>query len=310
MTFNYKEFNKILIESFIRVNKWNLWNYLIPGSFGVLLSFLQIGKNFFNISIGKSALFALIAIVLMFLIRFLAAFMIGLFKYFHDVYKNDIYGNAIIILKDSFALLHHYRKTPGHQDEQFISTMVAMCNNLKKIFDEITHSQCSVSIKVPLLDKMITAETILVNLIRDTEHSKKDTSLNRDTNIYCATKHTLFGNTAFINCFNKVISDRPDKYYKNNNVNKSENYENTSRECHSDKILPYNSELVLPIIPKINQNIKNYDCHGFLCVDCVKPNAFVGNYDFAILEGVADGIYDVISERNLFKYNSNEQRQN
>jgi len=97
---------------------------------------------------------------------------------------------------------------------------------------------------------------------------------------------------------NKVITDKPDKYYINNSVNKTQNYLNTSKECHENEILPYNSELVHSITPKKSSDSKNFNCHGFLCIDSDIENAFDSKYCPAILEGVCDGIYDLILELN------------
>lgn len=60
--------------------------------------------------------------------------------------------------------------------------------------------------------------------------------------------------------------------------------------------LPYKSEIVVPIIPSY---AKQYDIIGFLCVDCEHSNKFDPIYDPALIEGVADGIYDILFNRTL-----------
>ena len=301
MTFNYTEIGKILLQSLKSASKWTVWKWLALSSIGALSGTLQVGEKFFHWDTERSVKFGLFVVSILFLLRFFLFFIVGCLKYYHEVYKNSIYGDAIIILKDSFATTHHYRKTPGHNDTEFMKSMMTFCNNLQIIFEKILKTDCSVSIKVPVSNTKVDESTSLMNLTRDIKNK------NRDTKDYSETNHTIIGNTAFINSFNKVLKNSKEKYYLNNMVNKTANYDNTSKECYKDGVLPYNSELVLPIIPMIKNDTGNYDCHGFICVDCNLENAFNGKYDVAILEGVADGIYDIISERNQFKNSPHEQ---
>lgn len=300
MTFNYIEIWRIVQDSFLLALKWKLWKWLLTGSIGSLLGVLKFGRDFLSLEIYESVIYSLSSLILLFSLRFILIFCKESLKYFHEVYQNSMYGDAIIMLKDSFAATNNYRKTPGHQDEEFMKSMILLCNNLKDIYDKITHSKCFVSIKVPLSDEKVNEHTVLVNLIRDIKNK------SRDTETYSNTKHTLIGNTPFINSFNKVIKNIKEKYYVNNYVNKTENYDNTSKECYEKGVFPYNSELVHPIVPILN-NLKKLDCHGFICIDSDKENAFTSKYSYAILEGVADGIYDLISERNSCKLIRDEQ---
>lgn len=292
MSFNYTEIYNILGKSFINSFQWKFWKWLLTGSIGVLISALTLGEKFFHLDTTKSVKYALIAISALFILRFSLIFAKEGLKYWHSVYTSSIYGDAIITLKESFASAHYYRKTEGHNDEEFMKSMMLFCNSLKVIYDNITKSDCSVSIKVPLRDDSINEHSILVNLTRDVKHS------NRDTDRYNGLKHTIIGNTAFSYCINKVIKDGANKAYVNNDINGTKNYDNTSKECYGNEILPYHSELVFPIIPSIKVNDNVFSCHGFICIDSSKKNAFVSPYDIAIIEGVADGIYDMISERN------------
>jgi hypothetical protein len=310
MKLNFEKIFEILIYSLKQGFLWKWWKFLLTGSIGSLLGVLQFGKNFFQWELNRSIIFAVASIVAIYLFRVFLVFIVQSLKYFHEVYRNSNYGEAILLMKDSFATFHLYRKTPGHQDEAFMASMVLLCNNLKLAYDKITNSECSVSIKVPLSDSKIDEKAILSNLTRDTPHSKKDTSLNRDTDKYCKTKHTLIGNTAFSHSFNKVIKNQKEKHYINNNVNNCENYENTSKECHENGILPYNSELVYPIVPLVGTDSTNFDCHGFICIDSNKENAFKTIYDIGIVAGVADGIYDIMADRNNFKNQQNGQVSN
>lgn len=292
MTFNYKEIWSILIISFLSSLKWKFWKWLLTGGIGALIGTLTFGERFFHWNLQKSILFSLAFIIALFIIRFILIFAKESLKYFHQIYVNSVYGDAIIILKDNFASTHYYRKSPGHNDEEFMKSMILFCNGLKEIYDKILKSETSVSIKVPIRDTGVKEQTTLMNLTRDTKH------ISRDTQQYKEIKHTIIGNTPFSYCLSKVVINSPEKAYINNKVNETENYNNTSRDCYYNGKLPYNSELVYPIVPIINESKTNSICHGFICVDTIKLNAFKTKYEVAIIEGVADGIYDLISERN------------
>lgn len=292
MNFNKKEITKIAYNSLIQATNWSVWKWLLFSSIGALSGTLQFGEKFFDLNPKRSILFAITCIAILYFLRFLLIFIKESLKYYHEVYKNSIYGDAIVTLKDCFAEVHYYRKTPGFQDEEFMRSMMLFCNNLKIIFDKITNSNCSVSIKVPVAENFVSEKTVLKNLTRDNSNK------NRDTDEYKKIKHTIIGNSAFNNCLNKVITNKSEKFYVNNNVNKANNYLNTSKSCYPDEILPYNSELVQPITPKKSISPNNFDCHGFICVDSNNENAFDEKYAPAILEGVSDGIFDLILELN------------
>jgi hypothetical protein len=292
MTFNYNKIGEILGKSFLAAGKWRFWKWLFGTSVVSICSLLLLGKTLFSLTIQNSII--LIASILgsLFLLRFILIFLKETIKYFHEVYKNSVYGDAIVLLNECFAAMHNYRKTPGHNDEEFVKAMVLLCNNLKIIYSKLVRAECSVSIKVPIADDSIRPQTLLCNLTRDSDHG------TRDTQEYQKTSHTLLGNTAFSYCLNKVSSNSEKKYYKNNSVNKTDNYENTSKTIYPNGILPYNSELVFPITPIIDGN---KICLGFICVDCEKEKAFNSDYEIAILQGVSDGIYDILEIRNQSK---------
>ena len=74
---------------------------------------------------------------------------------------------------------------------------------------------------------------------------------------------------------------------------------NSSIECYPDGILPYSSELVYPIVPIKGNETNQKDLKGFICIDCNKPNKFdESRYDIPMVQGVADGIYDIFANRN------------
>lgn len=298
MTFNYSEIGKLLVSSFHEARKGKIWNYVFFGGIGSSVALLLLFKNFFEYDITDSVIAGFIVIFSIFFIRIFLAFARNVIKYFHSVYYSSLYGDAIILLNDSFARAHAYRKTPGHQDKEFMETMLIFCNNLKSIFDKLTASNCSVSIKVPIENDKVEEGVRLVNLCRDIHHG------GRDTKQYSEVMHTLIGNSAFRYCFNRVLQGIPEKAYINSDIRKENNYENTSIVCNENGILPYVSELVYPLVPIIVENNKNYHCHGFICIDSDSPGVFKKKYHVPLLQGVADGLYDLISERNQNKYNN------
>ena len=105
-------------------------------------------------------------------------------------------------------------------------------------------------------------------------------------------------------CFNSILTEVKNQnkllHYINNDITNSNDYFNTSKKCYDDEVLPYESEIVVPIIP-IVRGKKDFNLLGFLCVDCDKRKAFDTKYDTHILQGIADGIYDIIVTRSFKK---------
>jgi hypothetical protein len=178
--------------------------------------------------------------------------------------------------------------------EDFIGVMIIFCDTLKKIFDKKTDADCCVSIKVPISVGESLESLELQNLCRDSSHR------NRDTEQYKNIKHRIIGNTAYSLIVDNILKGNQKRLaYVNNNIPNSANYINTSIECYPDGILPYSSELVYPIVPIKGNETNQKDLKGFICIDCNKPNKFdESRYDIPMVQGVADGIYDIFANRN------------
>jgi len=285
---NIKALLDILYKSIKDSFKGKIWKWLV-GSFSTLLAVLQFGKNFFNTTIEISIKIGLAVLIILFSLRFILFLARNSFKYLHMIYKESKYGDAIILLKDAFAKVHSYRKNENNDDETFVKTMVNLCDNVQKLFTDKNMCTCSVSIKVPVKGSLVEGASVM-NLCRDSLHTKK-----RDTANYKDVNHTIIGNTAFRKVLNKVLRNNSKSFaYINNSISKTPDYDNTSKEVYSDGKLPYESEIVVPIIPTEKDSNKTYEALGFLCVDCVSENKFDEKYDVALIEGVADGIYDVL----------------
>lgn len=281
----FKVINTSIVETF----KSKFWSYFL-GSLPAAILILFGAHQLLGYEIPSSIIFGLSVLILLGFIRFIYRIIVNSFKHLHEVYLNSSYGNAIIQLKNAFAKAHYYRKKPEHQDKLFMDAMIYFCESLKNTFDEVTPGYCSVSIKVPLKHN-VDESAEMKNLCRDPENG-----LIRDNKKYEETRHTIIGNTAFNKVLNSVANHSEKKYYLNNSVSSTKDYESTSIESRPNGELGYESELVYPIIPILSDS-DTPKVLGFLCVDCDSPNAFNENYDVAIVEGVADGIYDLMKER-------------
>ena len=279
---------QVLLKSFKGTLSSKLWKWLI-GSSSAIFALLLFGKNFLNVTLKTSIKIGLIIILGIFVLRFFLFIIINSFKYLHNLYRDSKYGDAIVFLRDAFSKVHYYRQSKNKSDELFIKTMVYMCDSLQNLFSSKNACMCSVSIKVPVKGDL-TENTSVMNLCRDNIHSKV-----RDNANYKAVDHTIIGNTAFRKSLNNVLRNNPHGFhYLNNNISDTKDYDNTSKEVYPNGKLPYESEIVVPIIPFERDSNRTFEALGFLCVDCISKNKFDEKYDVPLLEGVADGIYDIL----------------
>lgn len=264
------------------------------GSLGAIITLFLIGKNFLNLSIKQSVILGVGILIALFVLRYLYFFGTEIVRYVHNTYVDSIWGKAIIDLKDAYSEIHYLRRKDSFDNNEFLRSLIIFCDTLKKIFDRKTKSNCCVSIKVPVAESDNLETLVLRNLCRDTHHKQ------RDTDTYKSAKHTVIGNTPYRVIVNKILKQVPQGLaYINNDIDNSKDYENTSRECYDNSILPYKSEFVYPIIPIKNDDTTNYKMCGFICIDCEKKNKFdEARYDIPMIEGIADGIYDLITRRN------------
>lgn len=96
--------------------------------------------------------------------------------------------------------------------------------------------------------------------------------------------------TSSIDCKIKHLSRKEKKKIKEGLIKPQE------RQKIWNTYISYQSEMVAPILLAN----KPFDSSflGFLCVDCEIENAFSKDYDMPILKGVADGIYELITDFN------------
>lgn len=282
----------MLKKSLHQAIKGRIWQYLL-GSIGAAIAVLLIGKNFFDMSISKSIIYGVCSLSILFMCRYLYFLAINVIVYFHNVYVDSIWGKAIVDLKDAYSEIHFIRKKERFTDIEFIGAMIIFCDTLKIIFDRKTKANCCVSIKVPITDDDRLETLEVKNLCRDTHHK------NRDTTQYSSIKHSIIGNTPYLKIVNKLLKgNQKHLAYINNNIENTSDYDNTSKECYNDGILPYKSELVYPIVPIKGNRANSLKLKGFICIDCNQKNKFdEDRYDIPMVQGIADGIYDLFVKR-------------
>lgn len=274
----------------------NIRNFLF-GSFGSTIAFFTFGITILKATPLQSFVIGVVVLIILFALRFLYYLCKDLFRYIHNTYVDSIWGQAIIDLKDAYSIMHYLRKQDQITDDDFMRALITFCEVLKVIFDRKTKGDCCVSIKVPTGNFASLETWELCNLCRDVKHK------SRDTKDYESTKHTVIGNTPYAIIVNKLLSNKRKSkpYYINNDIDGTKDYMNTSDQIYTDG-LPYKSELVYAIVPVKNDDEHHYDLAGFLCIDCNKKNVFdEKRYDVPMVEGIVDGIYDIIQRRNKQK---------
>ena len=296
---NYKTIFKILLESFKQTFSGIIWKF-IGGSAGSLIAVLLFAKNAFGESAHNSIFVAAILLSILYGFRFFIILCRNSFHYLHEVYRESKYGQAIVTLKEMFADVHLLRKKELFEDKEFMEVMKMICNELKSLFETNNSCKCSVSIKVPVAGKItkdtLISELAVSNLCRDSEATGI-----RDTQKYNSTNHTITGNTPYNVIVENVFKRHTQKlFYSNNAVSVKDGYQSTSIGTYGNNDLAYQSEIVVPILP-IKIEDKDYDLLGFLCVDCVTKDKFHFKYDVPLVQGVSDGIYDLLSKRQTIK---------
>jgi hypothetical protein len=220
------------------------------------------------------------------------------------------YGEIILILKNIFSNVHNVRRGEEISNEHISGVLIQICNNLKHIFEKrIPDNTYSVCIKILTKENGEVDSSInVLTLCRDeTSHyeRKGQPSVN----------HKIIENT----CFNEILYniDNPIKsFYYNDNLPQDKYYKNSSFKTYGpipegipDEersrywTLPYMSEIVLPIAPTLHpSDNRRADFYGYLCVDCNEISGFHKKYDVGMLQGVADGLSDLIK---LWKFKTN-----
>jgi hypothetical protein len=304
------------------------------GSVSSSFAIFMICKSAFDFTILRSIKYGVALLILVLLIKIIIQYITEIEKLNIAVTekddkidllnttqkKNDLitkfnyYGEVILLLKDSFNFIHKTRRNPDLSSKELTTVLISTSNKLKHIFEKRLDFEYSVSIKVITNEDNITDEANLKTLCRDesSHYARKNNS---------TITHNIKENT----CFNEIfqnIDNASKSFFISNNLPILKLYKNSSfkqygtvhEDCNDEDrrkywTLPYRSEIVVPIATFAdNENLNKKDLYGFLCVDCKEENAFHKKYDVGMLQGVADGLSDLLK---LWKSNNNSnQNQN
>lgn len=218
---------------------------------------------------------------------------------------DSLYGEASLLLKDAFARIHQLRKLDPITHKNFMDTMITMCEQIRKIFEYKTEKQYSVAIKVSdnETSRQKRYEDYKLTVLYTDKRSKKQRKNLNGCDI----------NLSENSCFEYMVEEgEPNPfYYVNNDVVTDLSYRSSASKIFESSSdirnleerkekwsLPYKSELVVPICPlrimDMESERKKYVI-GFICIDCNDTDGFNEKYDTGIMQGVADGIYDILS---------------
>lgn len=253
-----------------------------------------------------------IVYLLFFIPFFIYKSLISLSLFLASKQKINPYGEAIIKLGAGFNIIHQLDRS-GKSDFDYILKMLEMfCSQIKQAFDILTTSTCSVSIKIHVGDSGNNDDFRVITLCRDTNATLSNTREPRKT----GTKHLISENSCYQHFYINV-GKKKGKYYINQNIVMDFEYKNTSfkwfegekpnskdeKVRNSEWVLPYKSELVLPI--KLLEDNDNSSLIGYLCIDFPEPNLINENYDAPMAIGIAEGIYDILlKHKNLGTFNN------
>jgi len=179
------------------------------------------------------------------------------------------------------------------RDRQQEDVLAELCNKLRDCMDKLTESRCCVSIKLieghEDGDYVMTFQELnnqkVRNIARDNNHR------SRDTDTYKNTEHFISANTAFFTITAKIQKGQR-TFYRNNYVRKDTDYQTSSP--YEDGTVPYESELVFPIIKRLDNDQINLK--GYLCVDSDTENAFKkDSLILDLMDTVADSLFWIIT---------------
>ena len=301
---NRKKFtNDVIISLIIRSAResfLNTYNF-IATFFGVtVVVFLMFNQNY-GFPFWQSIFIGVVIYFFCFTIIFIKKAFVNFVKEYSRLNEFNVYGEAIKKLSTAFSILHNLGRSQDPTFEEIIKSFEEFCTIVKQVYDEITMSQNSVSIKIVLKPKATaTNDHKVITLCRDIVNRNDREPKNGNI------EHTITKNTCFHHFYINIGRKRG-KYYINNDLLADTSYKNSSFEyygklpstCNTveDKIehwtLPYKSEIVAPIAP-LNSSDPTKELIGFICVDNSEQEPFLEKYDTHLLLGVTDGVYNLM----------------
>lgn len=278
----------IFVQSFKDTVQKKNWKWLggVPG----ILTALSCLQSFVKLEWWQNFVIMGGSLVGLFVLFYLFYFLRNAYGWVHNVRVESVWGEIVKVLAEVYAHIHEIERRETITENDVAEVLSNFCNKVKQLYDKKTHSDCCVSIKVPISHYSDSGEwqSIQVkNVSRDQKHISE-----RDTPAYKNANHDIIGNTAYHYVISMVLKEtsKP-KVYLENNVKAVSNYLTSSDR----QTIPYESELVVPILPSRYKKLSDIYFGGFLCVDSNKKDAFdPDHYDIPMTIGLADGLYSIM----------------
>lgn len=205
------------------------------------------------------------------------------------------YSEGLHHLNEGFSKIHHVENEEMPELNTVISACEHLCKDVAHVFTLITGTPCSVSIK-----------TLAKGSDPDAPHRLKAETFARDRRGDRGTgtvENWIDKNSDFLHILEKIGSAKG-KYFFSNNLPGRKNYRNTSFAAYGEPPeirllrywrwpLPYKSTVVVPICPSGYGSSSTL--LGFLCVDSPNLGAFKKDHDVDLLQGVADGLFNLLN---------------
>lgn len=282
----------IFSRSFRDTVKKKNWSWL-GGVSGVvtLASFIVLPlQSFVSLKGWQYLLVPVGTLVVFFVLFYVYYFLRNAYGWIHNLTVESIWGEVVKVLAEVYAYIHEIERKNPITEKDIADVLCFFCNKVKVLFDKKTNSNCSVSIKVPISHYSDSGEwqSIQVkNISRDQAHISE-----RDTTEYKNAIHDIVGNTAYSYIVSMVMKKSSKQHaFLDNNVKSNLNYITTSGRS----VIPYESELVVPILPSRYKDLSEVFFGGFLCVDSNHKDAFDSeHYDIPMTIGLADGLYSIM----------------
>lgn len=245
-------------------------------------------------------------------------------KIINKLKEEEGYGFAVRELYIAFSILNQYfydkrnktQSSKKESEDEIKNIIRSFCNCLSRIYTQKVGAKCSVSIK--LIDDNFEKhrlESIIKNFERDNFSNDRDENAN-----YRNYEHKVSDNTCFYEIVNDFINSEEDNlFYPNPSLPTDITYKTSSIDCIVknlsrkekkkirnglknvnerpkiwNKYISYKSEIVVPLL-LAHKPLEN-SLIGFLCIDSEIENAFNEEFDIPLIKGVADGIYEIITD--------------
>lgn len=273
---------------------------LFGGAIVAPLFFYQIGLSLISLSILSSLLIYVGFVLYHFPIIYSRNYNSKFEEICNQrVSKANYYGQSHEFLGAAFAIIHKMNRIENLTFEIAVAELGKFCTLIKGFFEVKNGAHCSCCIKILIKgDDLQEGDFRVITLCRD---SKSD--VDREP-ANAKRIHTVKGNTCFVHFFEN-INTHEGKFFLSNDLTKHSGYQNSSIEYYRNSIqdswkLPYQSEIVVPLIAKIPDD--KTPVLGFFCVDSKGVENFNSDFDPEMLIGVADGLYNTLYNQVNKKY--------